>query len=254
MVLMPQNRLVKSLYTALFILMLSVGVVGVGTHYEVDVGEFVEVMPNPNPNPQPEKEATRVALPTPDSHESAHRVLIVGDGTDFEYSHSLHALHPNWVIVGTRYGDGNNIQTFVGSNGNLSLYTNVDATKLGEQVTGNSQYDGIIFNNPHAGNGSRTADLITQFMWSARERLTENGEIHINVTKSVLTRYPQVASVLGLTDTRSSTINALSTFGQTIYYAPYVPNYTTGESFPYYANHGPASVGILKNFRFHKGD
>ena len=61
--------------------------------------------------------------------------------------------------------------------------------------------------------------------------------------------HPAVAMALGLADNRNSTIDSLPTFGQTKYFAPYIPKYTTGGPFPPYAN-DPFEVRKLKNFVF----
>lgn len=118
----------------------------------------------------------------------------------------------------------------VGGVGNLTLYTNVGARRLESgAVTGRNQYDAIVFNNPYDGpTGERTASLIREFTQSARRVLAPNGEIHINVTQALLKDVRGVASALGLADTRNSTLRSLRTFGQTKYYAPFTPHYTTG--------------------------
>jgi hypothetical protein len=178
-----------------------------------------------------------------------HRVLIVGDG-DFGYSTSLHARRPDWKITGTGYGDGSNRQVFLGSDGNLTLYTNVDATRLESgAVTGVNQYNAIIFNNPYADNGRQTASLIRGFRQSAQRVLAPGGEIHINVTQKLLLDHEDVAAALGLSNNNSSTVKNLPSFGQTKYYAPFTPHYSAGGAMNYYRGN-PTRVANLKNFVF----
>jgi hypothetical protein len=173
----------------------------------------------------------------------------VGDG-DFGYSRSLSERRSDWRIVGTAYGNGSNSQALVGIFGNLSLYTNVDAKKLESgRVTGVSQYDAIVFNNPHDGN--RTASLIREFKQSARRVLAPGGEIHINVTKRLLQNHPEVWPELGVPNAKASTLNSLRTFRETDYYAPFMPHYTDGGAMNWY-RYDPTGerAGDLKNFVF----
>lgn len=176
-----------------------------------------------------------------DRDNSTIDVLTVGDG-GFAYTLSLSSLHSNWRILGTT-GPGDGTQTIVPSVGNLMLLDNVDARNLNVGITGTRRYDAIIFNNPHAGSnntGPATAELITRFIQSARGLLKPNGEIHINATKAVLNEYSEVKAVLGL---------PTGTFGQSRYYAPYIPRYTTGGPFPSYAGDTLKSAKLL-NFVF----
>lgn len=179
--------------------------------------------------------------------------MTVGDG-NFNYSYSLYALHRDWKITGTRYGDGSNNQTpFPGSVGNLKLYTNVDARHLHSgSITGRNKYDAIIFNNPHAGDGPQTASLIREFRASARKILSPGGKIHINVTQALLIEHREAALALGVRDNRPSQVKKLPTFGPTQYgpgtkyYAPYIPHYTTGGEMKHYWG-DPNKAAGLKN-------
>jgi hypothetical protein len=176
--------------------------------------------------------------------------LTVGDG-DFGYSRSLASRYPDWDITGTNFGDGSNRQTFIRREGNLSLYAHVDATRLESgAVTGFNQYDAIIFNNPYLGaGGSQTASLIAGFKQSARGQLSPVGAIHINVTQQLLLDYDDVARELGLPDNHPTTVQRVRRFGHTIYYAPYIPHYTSGDPMRWYRE-DPTRVSYLKNFVF----
>ena len=148
----------------------------------------------------------------------------MGEGNDFSYTQSLGLLHSDWHITGTRYGDGSNNQFLIGSAGNITLVDNVDATRLESgAITGNNYYDGIIFNNPHASknNDVANATLIQLFIQSARMQLNYNGEIHINITRRFIEKYPLSAEALGLYDTSPKALDSLNTFGASKYYAPY---------------------------------
>jgi hypothetical protein len=179
------------------------------------------------------------------------RVLVVGEAnfSADSYTMSLATMHPDWDITGTRYGNGSNIQYISGTLNNVTFVENVDARRLESgTVTGYSYYDGIIFNNPHVekNNDPANASLIQLFIQSARTRLTFNGEIHINITRKFLEKYPLAAGALGLYDTSPATLNSLNTFGASKYFAPYTPHYTEGGSFP------PFSVASLKNFVYYR--
>ena len=117
------------------------------------------------------------------------------------------------------------------------------------QVTGNNRYDAIIFNNPHAGSGSQTAQLVSQFKRSAFSVLAPGGEIHINVTKQLLINHKEIFPRLGLPDNKPSTLDNLPRFGDTRYYAPYIPQYTSGGAMRFYGE-DPTRVRFLKNFVF----
>ncbi len=54
------------------------------------------------------------------------------------------------------------------------------------------------------------------------------------------------AQELGLFDNSPSAIEELPIFGDTEYYAPYKPQYSSGSNFP------PFQVRYLKNFRFYR--
>jgi hypothetical protein len=75
-------------------------------------------------------------------------------------------------------------------------------------------------------------------------QLNYNGEIHINITRRFLEKYPLSAEALGLYDTSPKALSSLNTFGASKYYAPYNPGYTDGRPFPL------LSVASLKNFVF----
>lgn len=193
---------------------------------------------------------TPQTTPPPTETPSIKKVLTVGDG-NFSYTISLATLHPSWKITGSAYGDGSNNQIVIpGAAGNVTLVNNVDATRLElGSVTGNNTYDAIIFNNPFAaiGNDSENAALIRNFLRSARTRLTPSGEIHINITQEFLRTYASAAQELGVFDTSRDALKKLPRFGSSKYFAPYIPQYNTGNPFPF---NSPYDVQYLKNFIF----
>lgn len=143
------------------------------------------IEPPPQPAPKrawPDPIAPPCPTPTP---EYGRKVLTVGDG-NFSYSISLHTVHPDWEIIGTNHGNGGNSQNFLGSDGNLTLYTNVDATRLESgRVTGNSRYDAIVFNAPRATGvpvwrkGS-SGDLVDAVLRSARHVLKPGRQMRFS--------------------------------------------------------------------------
>ncbi|MBI1881257.1 MAG: DUF2431 domain-containing protein [Chloroflexi bacterium] len=206
------------------------------------------------PNPRPTSTPPPFPIPTctPDRDNNNHKVLTVGDG-NFGYSNSLYTLHPDWKITATNFGNGSNSQDYDGGYGNLTRYTNVDATKLHSgRITKNNRYDAIIFNNPavtinnHV-DGPQTARLISLFRRSAYRVLAPGGEIHINVTKSLLLKYPEIYPRLGLPDNKASTLDNLPRFGQSRYYAPYTPHYSSGDPMQFYRDN-PTNVRVMLNF------
>jgi len=207
----------------------------------------------PEPRPAPKPRINIDIWPCPDDDDNSHQVLTVGDG-NFGYSNSLYSLHPDWKVTATNYGNGSNSQDYVGGYGNLAQYTNVDATRLGSgRITGNNRYDAIIFNNPAVTtaddrvDGSQTARLISSFRRSAYSVLAPGGEIHINVTQSLLLNYPEIYPRLGLPDNMDSTLKNLPRFGQSRYYAPYTPYYSSGKTMQYY-RYNRTNVRIMLNF------
>ncbi len=197
------------------------------------------------PDPRTPAPSTPTAQPT-ETRQPGKKVLIVGDG-NFSYTNSLYGLHSDWSITGSTYGNGSNRQTVISSTGNLTLVNNVDAKRLESgAVTGRQLYDAIIFNNPFVekDNDAANAALIKAFLRSARTRLAPGGEIHINITQQFLMDYPSAARELGLFDNSPTAVASLPTFGSTEYYAPYVPQHSSGSNFP------PFQVQNLKNFTF----
>ena len=194
------------------------------------------------PLPQP--------YPTP-AEQAQHKVLVVGEANGYAYTWSLHTLNPDWDIIGSTYGNGSNNQTVIQRSGNVTLLANVDATRLESgAVTGQSRYDAVVFNNPYSGvGGTQTAALISSFRNSARQILTPNGAVHINVTRQLLLDFKDVALALGMPDNEGTTIDALPAFGQSAYYAPYYPQYSDGNIMRWYKE-DVTRVRYLKNFVF----
>jgi RHS repeat-associated protein len=176
-----------------------------------------------------------------------HKVLIVGEGrlSEWSYPVSLSLLHPNWDITSTSYAPGNSKlpQMLLGKVANIKVIVNVDATRLSRGFTGIEKYNGIIFNNPHVEVkpvGSNTANIIAGFIVSARARLKPSGEIHINVTRKLVNDYQAIRNVLGV---------QTGLFGQSKYYAPFLPRYTAGGFFNYYFR-SPYESAKLLNYIF----
>jgi RHS repeat-associated protein len=146
--------------------------------------------PKPGRTPIPVPFDPRWEPPTPPAtctpdNEYGYEVLTVGDG-NFSYSIGLHMRHQDWKITGTNYGNGSNSQNFVSSSGQLSLYTNVDAAKLEiGPVTGQNQYDAIVFNAPRAEGASVqskgvSGDLVDAVLRSALHVLKPGGQMRFS--------------------------------------------------------------------------
>jgi len=217
-----------------------------------------QLAPNRNPNtnptvfPPPFPVTPNVpTTPQPtETRQPSKKVLIVGDGTDFSYTLSLALLRGRWDITGSIYGDKSNNQYIINKVENVTLVNNVDATRLESgAVTGSNLYDAIILNNPFVRikDDYSSARLIQNFIQSARTRLTSNGVIHINVTKEFLFDYPMSAEALGLFNNSRRNVERLPTFGDTEYFAPYMPQYNTGNDYPF---DSPLDVQKLKNLQF----
>jgi hypothetical protein len=217
--------------------------------------QFAQDLLNGNsPVAQPEKKREpyyyKPDTDTDRDDDSQLKVLIVGEAPNyFGYSKSLHSSYPDWEITGSSYGSSNT-QNIVETDGKLRLLANVDATKLETgPVTGVELYDAVIFNNPYASDGRDRshANLISAFIRSARTRLNKSGTIQINVTQTFLIRYALAAAELGLPDNSSERVAKLPRFGDTIFYAPYYPRYSTGEDIRWF-DEDPTRVWYLKNF------
>jgi hypothetical protein len=181
------------------------------------------------------------------------RVLVVGEGS-FEYSQDLHRRYPNWEIVATTLETR---QTVVEPG--LTMMGGVDATRLQEHFVG-QEFDAIIFNNPYVGAGGATgrvtADLIDRYVGSAKGLLAPGGEVHVNVTESLLVDQPEVREPLGVPPAPEAKPQFMESphyagpFSVSDYYAEYVPCYTTGAQFqgPYRGH--PENVWYLHTFKF----
>ncbi len=131
------------------------------------------------------------------------------------------------------------------------LATNVDATHLESglytQVGGRNV---VIFKNPHTrlrNDDAGTAYSIRRFVASARNGLAPGGQIHINASKAVLLKSPLSRSALGV---NSTDFSIYRNFGESGYYAPYVPRHTDTENpIPNFEDK-PERVQYFKSFAF----
>ena len=152
-----------------------------------------KIRPNPGPStdPKTEPEPTKVPpiLPSPQPSPTPKEILIVGE-EDFGYTTALAALHPDWYITSSTYGDGSNNQIVLGTTGNITLISNVDATGLDEIGTHTSlnRYDAVIFNAPKADSGGPRAsgDLVDAVMASAIHVLKPGGQMRFSVSGGML--------------------------------------------------------------------
>jgi hypothetical protein len=137
------------------------------------------------------------------------------------------------------------------------LVRNVDATQLTTgAVTGARRWDAIIFNNPHTGarrDYAGTAALISGYLASASGVVSATGEVHVNITQSLLiedmkadTNPGMVANALGYTGGYAG-LSTWPTFEQSGYYARFTQRYATGAGFPSQA------VEKLLNFKYAGG-
>jgi hypothetical protein len=180
--------------------------------------------------------------------DDAKRILVVGENS-FEYSLALRnsdKLSPNDLIVATSYESFTALQNkgfkIPPRGRQFWVMDKVDARNLAGRF-GNMKFDAIIFNNPHA--GKETANLIEEFIQSARGQLRQGGEIHINVTQSLIESRQGVRQALTIPS--NANLADLPRFIDSPYYAPYRAYYTQGDPFPY--GH---DVGTLLNRVFRK--
>jgi hypothetical protein len=184
-----------------------------------------------------------------DNLGDAKRILIVGENS-FEYSKNLKALKGRgFEIVATSLESASELRAkgfkVPRSSKGFTVRHGVDATKLNvdPRFTGR-KFDAIIFNNPYAGMGdtvgTETRSLIERFIASGRGHLAEGGEVHINVTNRLRQKYPEVREVL---------VESTRRFGDSPYYAPHTPRYSTGAPMDFYRGH-PERAEYLLNFVF----
>ena len=76
MVVMPQRRTVQ-VSIILFILLLVAGTVGVVTHDQLGIDDFVEAISQPNPNPQKERATEAPPVPTPTNDDDSNYVIYL---------------------------------------------------------------------------------------------------------------------------------------------------------------------------------
>jgi YD repeat-containing protein len=169
------------------------------------------------------------------------KVLVVGESDTFEYSINLASRNPNMQVVGTRLGNALNgaqqeYMTIPNQRTNLTLIDNVDATNLRTGITGQWKYNGVVFNNPHAGPDLATLNLLQGYTQSARTVLAPQGSTHVNVTKGFLTSHNLPMSSQWLQSIYSG--GGKGSFGTSPYAAPFIPKYTTGGYFPPYIKYG----------------
>jgi len=129
---------------------------------------------------------TQTHVETQTRRQSFEReVLVVGEQPPFPYATGLAALHPNWHITGSSYGDGSNAQIKSETSDNLTIVEHVDATRLESgSYTGSRQFDDIIFNAPRAAQGwkTETARLIDHVLRSGHVVLKPGGAVRFSST------------------------------------------------------------------------
>jgi RHS repeat-associated protein len=132
-----------------------------------EIEQALAPMGNPNSQPTPistvfpvPNSTPFVITPTP-SRET--NVLVLGESPSFRYATDLAVLHPDWNIVGTKYGSGSNTQIPISRISNLTLVDDVDGTKLESgNFTSNQRFTAVVFNAPRSGTGWRreSGDLV----------------------------------------------------------------------------------------------
>jgi RHS repeat-associated protein len=144
------------------------------------------------------------------------RILVVGESS-FDYSTSLYQTlkgKGRYDITATSLQA---LKQLPPSKPGFRAFDRVNARLLHvDPRLAGQKFNAIIFNNPFTGKagtksaGKQTAHLIEDFIESGRGVLAKSGEIHVNVTRSVVESYPEVASVLERTE-------RIGLFGQTQY-------------------------------------
>jgi RHS repeat-associated protein len=125
-----------------------------------------------------QKEPKPKLCPPPTPQDYNRTVLVLGEANGFFYATPLAAMHTNWNVVGSKYGDGSNNQSVISQIGNLTLVDNVDATNLqGGSYTKDHRFNDIVFNAPRAGQGwkKEAGDLVDATLSSALNVLTSPG-------------------------------------------------------------------------------
>jgi hypothetical protein len=102
---------------------------------------------------------------------------VLGEENTFSYATNLASVHPDWAVIGTKYGNGTNSQTVLSQLLNLTLVDNVDGVRLGQGTyTQSVKFNDIVFNGPRVVNVPRGVN------WKAAA-----GDLVENVLNSSLT-------------------------------------------------------------------
>lgn len=194
-------------------------------------------------------DASRFLSKLDDAGGSA-KILIVGENS-FDFSLALrNKLGDLADIVATSFESLQDLLTRgfnpPASNSKFTVMNGVDATNLA-QYFDSTKFDVIIFNNPHAGSGSSTASLIEDFLESSLGQINPGGQIHINITEKLVRKYESVARALGLSALEQ--LENIPRFGDSPFFVPFTPRYSTGGPILYYGKHPER----LLNFVFGRG-
>ena len=127
-------------------------------------------------------------------HPFTKIVLILGDG-NFSFALAYAKKHPNYRIIATEYCKYKVlIRKYPKAKANIrelkrmpnvTVYANLDATKLGKYRLIENVFDKVIFNFPHTGrrDGS-TAEMIDKFFKTVKNVLAQNGKVQMGLVDS----------------------------------------------------------------------